>query len=279
MREIILRKTTVFSAVIFFFREIFYAPLNCVFFAVIAMAGGIGYNVIESSQYNNLEETMNLFIGENIKKLRRERNLTQEEMAAHLGISFQSVSKWERGDGYPDITMLPALSNYFGVSVDELLGVSEIAKAEQYGEINRTWAENNKAGRHWENVGLMRASLKNFPNNALLLVQLSTSLEKLDGTEEEKRGYLWESIAVQEQILDYGTDSEVRGATLFNICFAYWKNGEREKALEQAKKLPNLYKARENALVYFLEGEEKRKVAKDALVPLSWAVRHHLTAR
>ena len=57
---------------------------------------------------------MTLLIGENIKRLRRERNLTQEEMAAHLGISFQSISKWERGDGYPDIAMLPPLANYFG---------------------------------------------------------------------------------------------------------------------------------------------------------------------
>ena len=75
---------------------------------------------------------MNLLIGENIKRMRRKRNLTQEEMAAHLGISFQSVSKWERGDGYPDITMLPALANYFGISVDELLGMSEISKKAQY---------------------------------------------------------------------------------------------------------------------------------------------------
>lgn len=59
---------------------------------------------------------------------------------------------------------------------------------------------------------------------------------------------------------------------------AYWKNGEYDKALEQAKKLPNLYKARENALVYFLQGEEKRRVAKEALHPLAWAISHHLTA-
>ena len=137
---------------------------------------------------------MNLLIGENIKRMRRKRNLTQEEMAAHLGISFQSVSKWERGDGYPDITMLPALANYFGISVDELLGMSEIAKKAQYDEINRMWDENNKKGLHSENVELMRQSLKTFPNNALLLVQLSTSLEKLEGTDEEKLKYLKESM-------------------------------------------------------------------------------------
>jgi len=203
---------------------------------------------------------MNLLIGETIKRIRRERDLTQEEVASHLGISFQSISKWERGDGYPDITMLPALANYFGISVDELLGMDELAQKGKYDEINKIWSENNKAGLHRENVNLMRQALKTFPNNALLLVQLSTSLEKLDGTADEKRKYLRESLAVQEQILRYGEDSEVRGATLYNICFAYWKLGEYDKALEQARKLPNLYKARENALVYFLQGEEKRTV-------------------
>lgn len=221
---------------------------------------------------------MNLLIGENIKRMRRERNLTQEEMAAHLGISFQSVSKWERGDGYPDITMLPSLANYFDVSIDELIGMSEAAKSEKLDEINVLWADNNKKGLHRDNVILMKQSLKMFPNNALLLVQLSTSLEKLNGTEAEKAEYLKESIAVQEQIIRYGEDSEVRSATLYNICFAYWKNGEYGKALEQAKKLPNLYKSRENALVYFLEGEEKHQIAKEALTPLAWAVAHHLSA-
>ena len=116
-----------------------------------------------------------------------------------------------------------------------------------------------------------------FPKNSLLLVQLSTSLEQLDGTKEEKVKYLKESIAIQEQILRYGKDSEVRSATLFNICFAYWKCGEHEKALEQARKLPNLYKTRENALVNFLRGEEKHTVAKEALTPLAWSISHHLS--
>ena len=219
---------------------------------------------------------MNLLIGENIRRLRRERGLTQEEAAAHLGISFQSISKWERGDGYPDITMLPALAHYFGVSVDELLGTDEIMKSEKYEEINRLWKENNLAGLNRENVTLMRQSLKEYPNDALLLVQLSSSLEKLDGTPEEKRQYLRESIAVQEQILRYAEDCEVRGATLFNICFSYRKNGEHEKALAQARKLPNLYKARENALVYLLDGDEKKKVSEAALEPLLWALELHL---
>lgn len=221
---------------------------------------------------------MELLIGANIRRLRRERNLTQEEVAAHLGVSFQSISKWERGDGYPDITMLPALAHYFGTSVDELLGAGELTRKEHYARINSEWAENNRTGMHHENVLLMRSALKEFPNDALLLVQLSTSLEKLGGSEEEQRENLRKSIAVQEQILR-GEDSEVRNATQFNICFAYMKNGEPAKAIAQAKKLPNLYKAQENALVSLLPaGEEKTQTAEAALEPLKWAISLHLNA-
>ena len=221
---------------------------------------------------------MNFSLGANIKRIRFERNLTQEEVANHLGVSAQSVSKWERSEGYPDIEMLPCIANYLGISIDELLGVSVKDKEEKYSGINSKWSHNNKNGFHIENVELMREALKLFPNDALLLVQLSTSLEKLDGTPEEKHKYLRESIAVQEQIINYCDDCEVRGATLYNICFAYDKIGDRDKAVEQAKKLPNLYKSRENALVYFLSGDEKRDIARSAIQPLVWAVKYHLTA-
>ena len=63
----------------------------------------------------------------------------QPIVATHLGISYQAISKWERGDGYPDITMLPALANYFAVSVDELIGMEEITSASKLDEIIATF--------------------------------------------------------------------------------------------------------------------------------------------
>ena len=142
---------------------------------------------------------MELMIGDKLKKLRRNRDLTQEEVAAHIGISYQAISKWERGDGYPDITMLPTLANYFGVSIDELIGMDEISSAQRLDDINQKWQENRAKGAHKENVELMRNALKTYPNNALLLMQLSCSLERLEGTEKEKKEYLKE---LSEQIDD-----------------------------------------------------------------------------
>lgn len=67
---------------------------------------------------------MTICIGENIRHLRVTKNLTQEDLADFLGVSFQAVSKWERGLAYPDITTLPLLADFFSVTVDELLGTS-----------------------------------------------------------------------------------------------------------------------------------------------------------
>lgn len=61
-------------------------------------------------------------IHEVIRKNRKERGLTQEELAKYLGVSTPAVNKWEKGLSYPDITLLPVLAAYFNISVDELLG-------------------------------------------------------------------------------------------------------------------------------------------------------------
>ncbi len=67
---------------------------------------------------------MTIYLGENIKRLRREKELTQEALANFLGVTFQSVSNWERGESYPDISMLPEIAGFFKVSVDDLLGAN-----------------------------------------------------------------------------------------------------------------------------------------------------------
>ncbi|MDD4164179.1 MAG: helix-turn-helix domain-containing protein [Eubacteriales bacterium] len=61
-------------------------------------------------------------LANNIAKHRKAKNLTQETLAARLGISFQAISKWENEQSCPDILLLPQLSEIFGVSIDELFG-------------------------------------------------------------------------------------------------------------------------------------------------------------
>lgn len=61
-------------------------------------------------------------IGKNIKRLRLSKGDTQERLAEELHISCQAVSKWENSAAFPDISMLPLIAEYFGITIDELLG-------------------------------------------------------------------------------------------------------------------------------------------------------------
>ncbi|MBO5870860.1 MAG: helix-turn-helix transcriptional regulator [Clostridia bacterium] len=64
-------------------------------------------------------------ISENIKKFREQRNLSQSDLAKVLFVTPQSISRWETGIAYPDIEKLPQIASFFGVTIDELMGVAE----------------------------------------------------------------------------------------------------------------------------------------------------------
>ena len=53
---------------------------------------------------------------------RHRLGITQEDLAAYMGVSKAAVSKWETGTTYPDITLLPKLADYFNISIDKLMG-------------------------------------------------------------------------------------------------------------------------------------------------------------
>lgn len=87
---------------------------------------------------NNIEgTTMN--IGNNIALLRKQKGITQEELANELGVSAQAVSKWENNSSCPDVSLLTSIADYFGITVDALLRAEEqeivdetVNKDEQY---------------------------------------------------------------------------------------------------------------------------------------------------
>ena len=60
-------------------------------------------------------------IGKILVKKRRESGITQDVLAEYAGVSKASVSKWETGQSYPDVTLLPVLASYFNISIDELI--------------------------------------------------------------------------------------------------------------------------------------------------------------
>lgn len=79
------------------------------------------------------------------KALRKDKMVTQEQVADVLGVSAQAVSRWETGASYPDITILPAISAFFETTVDQLLGIRQPVKKQKLLYIQFRWQESADA--------------------------------------------------------------------------------------------------------------------------------------
>lgn len=90
---------------------------------------------------------MKLLIGEKISYYRKQKNMTQEQLANQIGISAQAVSGWEREVGYPDITLLPGISHALGISIDELMGNDEIGVREDIKNFYEKFWRLDKSGK------------------------------------------------------------------------------------------------------------------------------------
>lgn len=108
---------------------------------------------------------MNVYLAEKLKSLRTEKRVSQEKLAQYLNVSFQAVSKWETGNAYPDITLLPDIARFFDVSVDELLCVERIDENQLFAEYSRKAEELHRCGKGLEVLALWQEAYKRMPNN------------------------------------------------------------------------------------------------------------------
>ncbi len=201
---------------------------------------------------------MTLYIGENLKKQRKLRELTQEQLADILGVSFQSVSKWERGEVYPDIEMLPTIANCFGITVDELLGMEGIRSSSEVKTVLDKAKKNMSKGLIEDNIKLLEEAVKVHPNNYELLSQYAMNLTfaAIDNKSEEYRQNNKKAARIAERILAECTDPKIRNIMQSELCNYYVNSGESIKALEAANKLPSIYNGCEIIKMNILKGED-----------------------
>ena len=116
---------------------------------------------------------MTIYLSENIKSLRLEKGLTQETLSEFLGVTSQSVSNWERGESYPDITILPEIAGFFKVSVDELLGVN---RAEDEAEIIKELETYDNIRDKELKLEIINRLKEKFPNDFRILLRYMSCL-------------------------------------------------------------------------------------------------------
>ena len=173
-------------------------------------------------------------IGSNIKKLRRERDITQEQLAEFLHITPSAISQWETDRVLPDIQYLPKLAHLFKVSSDEILGINVEANDEEIDRIYREVRELWCTARRSEAEKLCREGIERYPNAYILMEELAFNLSY-----SSDRKDIEESIALFERIRSNVTDESTRNFALGNLVPMYMKIGEVEKAKQMAESVPS----------------------------------------
>lgn len=193
---------------------------------------------------------MQLYIGDNIKRLRRQKGITQETLAERMHVSIAAVSKWERNEALPDISMVLPLASYFGVSTDELLGL-DAAKTEE--RIQEIMNERNRLcalGKGHEAFDLIVAAYEEFPNDWRIVEEYMWKLNydpncvEPYGNEVHKE----ELYRLCERVLDECTFDRVRYSALSILGGLYSVDGRLDKAIETAKRFPTLLHTQEKEL-------------------------------
>ena len=178
-----------------------------------------------------------MYLSANLKKYRIMKELTQEDVAEYLGITAQSVSKWERGESYPDITLLPALANIFETSVDLLLGMDTIRADETRRNIHKTSMEYQQSGDYALSEKTYREALLIYPNDPGMILGLAGTLALKSSTAE--------AIELMEKGLPLSTNEKQKATIRAALCFLYLKAGSEDKANRLASQLPHTRESRE----------------------------------
>lgn len=169
--------------------------------------------------------------------------------------------------------MIPGIADFFGTSADELLGIGNEEKNNKLHDYDNEYAENNKNGKIWNNIELSRNVLINYPRNFQWMINLAYSLLQYNANEEQidyssKHNFINEAIELAERVLEDCTDEQLRLNAIQLLCYNYPIKGKKEKALELADKLPEIYMTRGAILGRIYDGEERVKQEQENLLQM-----------
>ena len=241
---------------------------------------------------------MQLNLGIKIRELRRRDGRTQDNLAEALGVTAQAVSRWEAGRSYPDMEMIPAIANYFHVSIDELFGYHDEREEKIRTILEKASGILTKQGFTMyrgslsedvlECVNMLRAASEEFPNEPKILLKLAQALHMWGWNKYGAKGYLSDSSGIIEDDIEYNSQNvywqeavrayekllkcdpspEDREMAIRHITPLYCRMGEYEKAKALANDQNALVICKEVLLPLATVGEEKARYQGERIMAL-----------
>lgn len=225
-------------------------------------------------------------IGEKIRLLRKKNDVTQDKLAERLGVTPQAVSRWESGVCYPDMNALPAIADYFSVTMDELLcytGAKKAARVKEYlAEVEHLLDRD----RVVDALELLRRAMAEIPSDESLQLEtagvLSLYAELLQESSKPEakaamEAALSEAVSLCRHILDDCTDDHLRDETKKTLCDIYAHQlGDVARAQEIADQLHGMGVSREIIRATMLTGDVAFEQAQKNLILFADNIWWHL---
>ena len=194
-----------------------------------------------------------LQLGEKIKSLRKQKNISQEVFANYLGVSFQAVSKWENGNTMPDVTMIPAIASFFGVSTDELFDFNRLEAEKQVEAICRE-AYKHRFTDPARSEKILREGLQRFPGNDIILNNLLYTMDYRERADEV--------ITLCKTLIESTKDDSVKYDAARILAACYKENGHDQLVKPTLEIIPEIYFTKLELMATLLEGEDAYEAAQ-----------------
>lgn len=191
---------------------------------------------------------MEMNLGDKLKSLRKEKNISQEKLAQYLNVSFQAVSKWENSNTYPDISLLPDIARFFGITIDELLQAEKIDEKKLFSEYEEKAIDLVRTWRNEEVVALWQEAYHKMPNNVDVKEMLMSSYFDADKVKYQK-----EIIELGTEIYNSNAGSYFKGQAIEQVARTYAENGNGDMAEQWARKAYQIMHSQEYIFLQILE--------------------------
>ncbi len=188
-----------------------------------------------------------------LRQLRRQNGFTQEDLAEALGVTRQTVSKWENGCSAPDLSLIPAIAAFFGVSTDTLFEYDLLQSKRMVEDIVKRAAD-IRVERPAEAEAIIRDGLKKYPGNDILLNNLLYTMDRETRAEE--------MMEVCQGLIAVTKDDEVRLDALRILAELYHQKGENTLCAETLEMIPEIYFTKLELMAELLDGETSRDAAE-----------------
>ncbi len=192
-------------------------------------------------------------IGEKIKSLRKQKNISQEVFAGYLGVSFQAVSKWECGNTMPDVAMIPAIASFFGVSTDELFDFNLFETEKQVEDICCE-AYQYRFTDTARSEQILREGLQRFPGNDIILNNLLYTLDYRTRADEV--------ITLCKTLIASAKDDSVKYDACRILASCYRENGQNDLVKPTLEIIPEIYFSKLELMASLLDGDDSYEAAQ-----------------